>query len=752
MARITADRLTHLAAALLVAASARAAAPPADPRRIDTAIAAAERFLAGRIGPDGRCAGEFPEGNPRFGGKTGLCLYALLSAKAEARRQPVKRALAWLTDAKLTGTYAVAMRACALATLGDDRYRAPLADDVRWLVKAASRKGAYSYTSFADAEPETPYDNSNSQMAVLGVWAGAGRGIEVPPAYWRNVERHWAGEQHKGGWGYHSRCETARRKTYGSMTAAGLATMFACFDNLHAGQFVRCAASGRYKPIDDGLNWLAENFSVDANPGLGANWFHYWLFCVERVGLASGLKHFGRHDWYAAGAERLLETQNGDGSWSAGDRVGQTAFALLFLVHGRNPVAFNKLRYKGKWNARPRDLANLTRFLSHTFERPVSWQIIDADAPLAGWHDAPVLYISGAGPCELTDTQIGRIQNFVLRGGMVLSEAACSSGSFTLDMQRIYRRLFPDYPLKPLPEDHPIYNLSFTPPGAGGLQGVSNGVRLLALHAPHELSLALQLGRTADKPVFELLGNFHLFATDKGTLRPRGARGWPVPEKFTPRRTLHVARVRYKGNYDPEPLAWKRLAILMGNRYRIRLVVADPMDIIMLDPQKHPVAAMTGTGDFALSEAERAMLKHYLASGGTLIIDAAGGSRAFAKAAEKHVLALADGGRARLIASHVIAGGPAKIKQVRYRRDFALALGEARRQARLRGVLMGDRLAIVFSPEDLTAALVGYPGYRIRGYDPDTAVDLMTNILCHLADAATARTKPAPPTPTRKSP
>ena len=752
MARIPTGSPIALAAALVVAAActgAVGAGPAEQPRqvRIDAAIAAAEEFLAGQIGPDGRCAGEFAPDNPRFGGKTGLCLYALLSASREPPGGPAKRALAWLTAAKLTGTYAVAMRACALAALSGEGHRERLADDVQWLVRAASRKGAYSYTSYADGEPQTAYDNSNSQMAVLGVWAGAGRGVEVPETYWRNVERHWTDDQHDGGWGYHTRAGAARSKTYGSMTAAGLATMYACFDKLHAGQFVRCVATERHKPIEDGLKWLAENFSAEVNPRLGANWLYYWLFCVERVGLASGMKHFGRHDWYSEGVESLLETQNGDGSFSSGDRTAQTAFALLFLVGGRNPVLFSKLRYKGKWNARPRDLANLTRFINHTFERPVAWQVLDADAPVSDWHDAPVLYISGAGPCTITDAQIERIRTFVQRGGMILSEAACSSGSFTLDMQRIYKRLFPEYPLKGLADDHPVYNLNFTPAGAGGLAGVSNGVRMLAIHAPRELSLALQMARASDKPTFELLGNIYLFATDKGMLRPRGAPPWPAPKKFTPRRVLKVARVRYKGNYDPEPLAWKRLAVVMGNRYAIRLVVDGPMDIVALDPEKHPVAAMTGTGAFTLSDGDLTLLKHYLASGGTLLVDAAGGARQFAQAVEKQILPLAGGGQARLIASHVILGGPAKIKQVNYRRDFTLALGAARHESRLRGVLARGRLAIVYSSEDLTAGLGGYPGYRLRGYSPDSAVDVVTNILCHLDDARRAAGKrPAPAT------
>jgi len=717
--------------------------------RTDRAVAAGMKFLLSQIGPDGKCKNEFPASNPRFGGMTAVCAHALLTAGIDPKDATLKRAMKWLTEAKLTGVYAVAMRAAAMSAYPDKRLLDLIQKDAKWLIEAAASNGAYTYTSLRGKSSAT-YDNSNGQMAVLGLWAASARGVDVPAQYWKRIERYWLLEQNEdGGWGYRKRKGAARNKTYGSMTAAGLATLYVCFDNLRRRDFIRCESAEEYPPIVKALAWIAKHYDIADNPRLGVNWYYYWLYSLQRVGLASGRRYFGRHDWYAEGRAELLRRQNPDGSWgygSAGDRLTQTAFALSFLVRGRNPILLSKLQYTGKWNPRPRDCANFTRWFSFDLERQVNWQVVDADAPLADLHDSPILYISGAGPVTITDKQIDRLRAYVQQGGMILSEAACNSGDFTLDMIRIYKKLFPNYKLAHLGNDHPIYTIQPIPKNLTGLSGVHNGVRLLAIHSPRELSLAMQLGPKTDQmPWFNLLSNICLVATEQGRLRPRGAGAFPSPRKVKPIATIRVARLKYEGNFDPEPLAWRRLAIGMSNRHRIRLEVSDPMKIIALDARKWPIAAMTGTDAFSLSQKESDSLKKYISEGGTLVIDAAGGSREFGKSVRKQILPLVKDGGSGPVARHVIFSGPEPMKKVVYRPNFAIALGQEKNEPRLKGVLDGKRLAIIFSPDDITGGLVGGPCYRLRGYNSKTAVAIMTNLLCHVAGVklpAAARNAP----------
>ncbi|MCP4375110.1 MAG: DUF4159 domain-containing protein [bacterium] len=714
--------------------------PPAPVTPADHAVARAIGFLLKQIGSDGQCAGEYPEGNPRHGGVTALCVYALLTAEVDYRQPEVKRAIEWLEQLKPTGTYAVSMRACAMAMCKDKRVEPLLRKDIIWLVQGASRDGKYSYNS-AGGKQLTEYDNSNAHMAALGVWEGISRldvRSEALLRYWRKVRQHWIDQQQiDGGWGYRIRPGAMQTRTYGSMTAGGLASLLVCFETLRKDDFVRCTVRKEDKQISAAMAWIKKNYDIRANPGKGIQWKYYWMFGLARIGLTSGKKFIGGRDWLADGTRQLLGDQNAEGSWgygSGGQLIPQTAFATLFLARGRQPVLINKLQYTGKWNCRPHDIPNFARHIGDTYERKVTWQIVDDQSRASDFLDAPILYISGAGPCKMTDDQVDKIRTFVHQGGTIVSEAAGNSGSFTIDMQAFYKRLFPHYPLQRLDNKHQIYSLQYSPKDITGLAGVSNGARLLAIHSPRELSLGLQLGvgKKTNMPAFELLTNIFLITTDMGRLPRRGMRRPPSPRAFKPVASLNVARLKYKGNYDPEPLAWKHLAAWMGNNHRIKLNVSAPMDITKLDAKVWPVAAMTGTGQLDLSTEEADALKRYFNTGGKLIVDSCGGDQKFARAIEQILAPLVTSGRRKRLANHVVLDGPAKLKRVYYRRALAKKLRSSKSQPRISGILRDGKPVIVYSPYDLTTALAGYEGFSLRGYKPQSAFSVMTNLLCDI--------------------
>ena len=131
------------------------------------------------------------------------------------------------------------------------------------------------------------------------------------------------------------------------MTCAGIASTIIARGRLGSsssqikGDTIQCCRGGQREqdPVEQGLAWLARNFSVQVNPGNEAH-YYYYLYALERVGRLTGRRFIGNHDWYREGAERLLELQNKFQGYFEGmqDKDVETSFALLFLSKGKRQV------------------------------------------------------------------------------------------------------------------------------------------------------------------------------------------------------------------------------------------------------------------------------------------------------------------------------------------------------------------------------------------------------------------------------
>ena len=178
-----------------------------------------------------------------------------------------------------------------------------------------------------------------------------------------------------------------------------------------------------------------------------------------------------------------------------GGGVVDTAYAMLFLASGRAPIAFSKLDYsKGAtgpqappWNQRPRDIANITRWIGRNVERNLAWQVVPTSAPLEDLAGAPILYIAGNKALTFDDAEKSKLRTYVEAGGLIVGNTDCAGQAFTISFRKLATELFPIYEMRDLPAEHPLYMGVFrrtawkTKPV---VLGVSNGVRELMLLMP----------------------------------------------------------------------------------------------------------------------------------------------------------------------------------------------------------------------------------------------------------------------------
>lgn len=751
--------LTSLITGFAVSPAVRAATP----EQVDEAITKAKAFLYHQQkngtwetspAPVPPLEGASTTGG-QWGGLTSIATYALLAAGDRPADHPqLTSAIDFLMKAKMNGVYAVGLQAQVWDFLpSTSAIRAVVARDGDLFLNGMGKKGKdlgfYSYTF-----DSKNYHHSPSQYGVLGMWACSQAGLEVPTKYWSIIDSAWhRTQQPDGGWSY--RLEpTKTQPVKASMTAAGVATLFITQDYLdQAG-----AGTTSDIAIDKGLEWMAQHFNEVKDL--------YTWYGVERIGTASGYKYFGTIDWFKAGADQLVKSQQKNGSWNNYGLIPGTSFALLFLSRGRAPVVLNKLQYDvdgkpGNWNARRRDGANLVRWLAKQMERDLNWQIVNLKVPVEELHDAPILYLSGNRPLKFSPEDQAKLKTFIEQGGIILGNADQNSSEFANSFRKLGTQMFPTYEFHQLPIKSVIYTGEQYPrtkwSDKPNVLTLSNGVReMMILFPTGDLAKAWQLRNAMVKPeAFQLMSDIFLYAVDKENLHYKGQNYIELPNpNITAKQHIRVARLKYAGNWDPEPGGWQRMNAVLHNKRGVDLDVqtvslgdgaltkSPAIKAVAAGPSAAAastgfnIAHLTGTVKFDLTPAQIAELKKFVEGGGTLVVDAAGGSGEFTASAEE-MLRSAFGSAAKqldepLPQDNVIYHLPgAALGTVTYRSFARQSLSGNFRTPRLRGIVIDGRTAVIYSPIDLSAGLVGQPVDGIVGYSPESATELMSDVLLY---------------------
>lgn len=514
------------------------------------------------------------------GGYTALVTLAMLAAGQTYQDPRLRDAIDFLERFSMDGTYAVSVRTSVWSRL-PPKFRDRLEADTQWLLAGFSETiGGWDYEQNPRAKRK---DNSIRQFGALALWEAAKRGAKIEPRYWQRLEDAFLDMQlADGGWNY-----TGEGPATGSMTCAGLATLFITQDLLHAQESVKVGNDkvGRHaEAIDKGLKWMDEHFSATENPGKNT-WIYYYLYGVERVGLASGYKTFGGKDWFREGAaeiiKRLLKWDDKTKKFAVNDnafgsgrgsriRIDDFAFGLMFLSRGRVPVAVNKLQFDGEgegsggsgaWNNRPRDVANLVAYLREESESDLAWQIVKMSDGPERWLDAPMLYVAShqqlpfmknlefdvnewvkqakdfirqraagelpmdAKPPERPQiAELDALKRYLDLGGTIIALAEGGGRPFADSVEKAGLLMYPQYEWKDLPETHWAYTIhTQQKTRRPPLKSLSNGVRDLIILSPSgDLPAALQVNDTTKKAQdFATLANLYFYASELNRSRPR---------------------------------------------------------------------------------------------------------------------------------------------------------------------------------------------------------------------------------------
>jgi hypothetical protein len=736
-------------------------------------------------------------GNRHTVGVTSLALLALLNSDIPPDAPEVQRGLTFLRELPLSAfkgqhsiyqTSLAVMALCAAEQLDQDLPRIQL---LARLIENSQEIGGradgyWDYFVREERGRTNTGDASNGQYAVLALRDAAYAGVEVSRDTWQRTHDRWLRDQQPdGGWGY-GRSENDNTPR-GSMTVAGLSTLAITSRMLEddsdvdaQGRIDCCGIRPPNTAMDRGRQWMARNFSIATNPGGG---FHfYYLYGLERAGRMSGVRFFGRYDWYREGARWLTAEQQVNGSWisRSGGEEGQpvvgTSMALMFLSKGLSRVVINKLDYSStagesrddsEWNRHPFDVVNLVDLIDglpgwppRLISQVVTLSRLREATAVSELNQAPVLLITGRDAPKFTDEHVRWLKSYIDSGGFIFAVGNCDGQGFDASFRELIQRMFPagEASLQPLPPEHPVFRSEYLLKSDGiRLWGVDFGCRTSIIYSPEDIGCLWQKWMKHEPDGRNINVSQQIArGTSIGVNVIAYATGREPPEKLNEnvtRRTandavierglLQIGRLKHEGGWNTAPRALKNLLMAMRETVGVQTSTqADEIPITLEELTRFPLVYMHGRYGFRLQQQARDALKEYLSPerGGVMFADACCGSKRFDASFRDLMKQLYPETPLKPVPlDHELFSDAIghSIKQVTVRRlienrqNAALEMKTEVVPPLLEGIEIDGRFVVIYSRYDISCALEHQASLSCDGYVEADAAKIATNIVLY---------------------
>ena len=765
-----------------------------DPDEVREAIDGAIRYLKNTQ----KTNGSWDEVREHPYGASSLCALALLSAGLTKDDPAVNRALIYLRQFQPEGgkVYDVALQTLVYAMANPERDKPLIQQNVAWLEAAQIKgsgtpgyNGGWSY-NISGGVP----DNSNTQYAILGLFEAERVGAIVKPETWQAAKTYMENCQNgDGSWYYNP---TGRLEGTLTMTSAGVANLMMI--NGVLGSRAAYVQNGNVyccqpdeNPVEDkitkGLAWLTRRFTTW--PG---TWNYYYLYGIERVGRLSAFRFIGQHDWFREGTRTLLLRKGAVANNWKGEALNETfdhiatAYALLFLAKGRRPILVSKGQYAddASWKRHPNDLHHLTQFAEGQWRLEMSWQVIDLRrATVDDLLQTPVLFLCGdknmlTGTPQQLRQLADNLRAYIERGGFIFAEANTEDDTFDIGFRQLMRDVFdddPEYELRLLGADHPIWTIELTIPveQMRKLEGIDYGCRTSVVYVPPyrnirtdpvrpvppslsclwELQRFHQRGEPYPEHVQDQIDaalgiglNVLAYATGRS---PRFKYEMPTTaeQKLNDYQggrgnRIQVAMLDLQGNANSAPRAIPKLLGWLATQMKLPVDVR-PIKITLDDDEifDYPILFMHGRNAIEMTDAQRDRLRRYIDNGGFLFVNAICSSKPFTESFRREMATIFPNRKLTKLAAGdpllTDACGGFNLPTLTLRTPQRI---EGRRTEivnvpitpELEGVAFDGHWRVVFSPYDLSCALEEMSGsLQCQGYTQEDAFKLALNAILY---------------------
>ena len=365
--------------------------------------------------------------------------------------------------------------------------------------------------------------------------------------------------------------------------------------------------------------------------------------------------------------------------------------------------------------------------------------------------DIPMLYMTGDYDFALRDSEVANLRKFVMDGGTIVFNAARGLDDFSFSVVREMRRVFPQKTFMKMSLDHPVFNgryrlqqITMMVEGRSVTQGpelysLDIGTRAAVILVPGGMGAAWSgepyhprgkhiIGESAIRLGVNLV-SYVLGGTEYGKFLAQQFPQYAGASR--PGDVLRFAAAKYAGSWDVNPAVQNSLFFGVKDNTSIG-VDYNPNGIELTSPDLggFPLVFMTGHYDFEWSPKEVENLRGYLMRGGTLVGTAAAGFKPFDTAFRRELKKVfPDSELIKLPPTHpLFTSGWNPIGKVEYT-PAVLRDNPTLEFPEFYGLLIDNRLVVVYSPYDFLGALNRESNAYSRGLTADDALRVAINIV-----------------------
>ena len=375
-----------------------------------------------------------------------------------------------------------------------------------------------------------------------------------------------------------------------------------------------------------------------------------------------------------------------------------------------------------------------------------------------------MLFISGTDAPRFTPAEKRLLKEYVEeQGGFIFAEACngngCNGAAFENYFRKLVVELF-EKPLEKIAPEHPIWfaesrvNPADLPEGTW-LYGVQTCCRLGVVYCPTSLSCRWELNLPyGNKPDYNANVQKDLDAATKIGINVLSyATGKELKEKLdtvsileevvqetsTDRGLFVMPVLRHNAGSDDAPRAVPNLIEWLDKENPFQLSSEKRLvSIVPEELEKYPVVFVHGRGELSFSEAQRRALRDYLNNGGFLLANSICADEQFTASFEREMQTILGEALEVLPNNHPLLTDKYygfDVRQVEVispdRSGDKITSVLRKTSPLLKMALIDNRMAVVFSPLDLSCALESRHSLQCRGYIRPDAAKIGINIILY---------------------